>query len=160
VGFFKRRRERESAIPPGTLETGSIETAPAEPPPAPSAPAEPAKESKAEAPAAERTPPPAPTRTPPPPGDGSIADEVTAAAGGDLATHVRRLESLMAEHSVNIQKLPEKERKAVVRDLNRAGVPAKVDEPLEVTDIRQVQAIAAVLKKRGLLPEDADLAAA
>ena len=157
MGFFKRRRERESAIPPGTLETGSIETA-REPA---SEPAEPARQAKREAPAPQRTPPPEPTRKPPPrAGDRSIADEVTAAVGGDLATYVQRLESLMAENSVNIQKLPEKERKAVVRDLNRAGVPAKEDEPLQVTDIRQVQAIAAVLKKRGLLPEDADLAVA
>jgi hypothetical protein len=145
-GFFKRRRERESAIPPGTLETGSVPTEPAEPKPTPT-------------PAPE--PPPPPTEQPPAPaGDRAIADEVTAAAGGDLASHVHRLEALMAEHSVNLESQPVEVRKKVVRDLNRSGVPAKIDEPLEVTDIGQVQAIEAVLKKRGLLPEDADVAAA
>ena len=144
-GFFKRRRERESAIPPSTLETASAEPAPAEPEPTTST---------------SEPPPPEPKQTAPPAAaDGrSIAEEVTAAVGGDLATQVERLRSLMAEHSVDLQRLPEKERKSVVRDLNRVGVPAKVDEPLEVTDIQQVQAIESVLKKHGLIPENAGVA--
>jgi hypothetical protein len=147
-GVFKRRRERESAIPPGTLETGDVQTAPAEaaepPTPAPEPP----------------TPAPEPPPLPPPPGDRSIADEVTAAAGGDLATHVERLRALMAEHKVDLESQPMDVRKKIVRDLNRSGVPAKLDEPLQVTDIGQVQAIEAVLKKHGLLPENEDAAAA
>src|SRR5207248_3443238 len=94
-----------------------------------------------------------PASEPPPPSGGrSIAEEVAAAVGGDLATQVERLRSLMAQHSVDLQRLPEKEHKSVVRDLNRLGVPAKVDEPLEVTDIQQVQAIVSVLKKHRLIP--------
>jgi hypothetical protein len=154
TGFFKRRRERESAIPPSTLETASAEPAPAEPEQTTSTseppPPEPEPTSTSEAPA---SPPP------PAPGGRSIAEEVTAAVGGDLASQVERLRSLMAQHSVDLQRLPEKEHKSVVRDLNRLGVPAKVDEPLEVTDIRQVQAIESVLKKHGLIPENADVAA-
>jgi hypothetical protein len=153
MGFFKRRRERESAIPPSTLETVSPEPAPAEPEPTTSTseppPPEPEQTSASEPPASG--PPPAP-------GGRSIAEEVTAAVGGDLATHVERLRSLMAQHSVDLQRLPEKEQKSVVRDLNRVGVPAKVDEPLEVTDIQQVQAIESVLRKHGLIPENADVA--
>ncbi len=143
TGLFKRRRERESAIPPGTLETDSVQTAPVEEPPPPTTPP---------------TEPPA-SEPPPPSGGRSIAEEVAAAVGGDLATQVERLRSLMAQHSVDLQRLPEKEHKSVVRDLNRLGVPAKVDEPLEVTDIQQVQAIVSVLKKHGLIPEDADVTA-
>lgn len=143
TGLFKRRRERESAIPPGTLETDSVQTAPVEEPPPPTTPP---------------TEPPA-SEPPPPSGGRSIAEEVAAAVGGDLATQVERLRSLMTQHSVDLQRLPEKEHKSVVRDLNRLGVPAKVDEPLEVTDIQQVQAIVSVLKKHGLIPEDADVTA-
>ena len=143
TGLFKRRRERESAIPPGTLETDSVQTAPVEEPPPPTTPP---------------TEPPA-SEPPPPSGGRSIAEEVAAAVGGDLATQVERLRSLMAQHSVDLQRLPEKEHKSVVRDLNRLGVPAKVDESLEVTDIQQVQAIVSVLKKHGLIPEDADVTA-
>lgn len=143
TGIFKRRRERESAIPPSTLEAGSVQTAPPEPSPR----AAPAPEQPASAP-------------PPPPGRRSIAEEMEAAAGGDLATHVQRLDSLMAEHSVDLRSQPMKVRKAVVADLRRRGVPAKLGEPLQVTDIGQVQAIESVLKKRGLLPENADVASA
>jgi hypothetical protein len=150
VGFFKRRRERESAIPPSTLEAGSVQTAPEEPSPTATPPPE-AEAASTPAPAE-----PEPASAPPPtPGGGSIAEEVTAAAGGDLASHVQRLQALMAQHSVDLQSQPLDVRKKVVRDLNRSGVPAKVDEPLQVTDIAQVQAIESVLKKRGLLPEDA-----
>jgi hypothetical protein len=148
TGFFKRRRERESAIPPSTLEPGSIETAPPEPSPSATSAAEQLANEPAEA---------APS-TPPPPGGRSIAEEVANAVGGDLAAHVQRLRSLMAQHSVDLESQPIEVRKKVVADLNRRGVPAKLDEPLEVTDIGQVQAIAAVLQKNGLLPEDADVA--
>jgi hypothetical protein len=166
MGFFKRRRERESAIPPSTLETVSPEPAPAEPEPTTSTseppPREPEQTSASEppAPAPEQTAASEPRASAPPPAPGgrSIAEEVTAAVGGDLATHVERLRSLMAQHSVDLQRLPEKEQKSVVRDLNRVGVPAKVDEPLEVTDIQQVQAIESVLRKHGLIPENADVA--
>jgi hypothetical protein len=153
-GFFKRRRERESAIPPSTLETASAEPAPAEPEPTTSTSEPPPPEPK---PTTSTSEPPA-SAPPPAPGGRSIAEEVTAAVGGDLATQVERLRSLMAQHSVDLQRLPEKERKSVVRDLNRVGVPAKVDEPLEVTDIQQVQAIESVLRKHGLIPENAGVA--
>jgi hypothetical protein len=153
MGFFKRRRERESAIPPSTLDAESVQTAPAEPSPTTTSPPAP--------PSAPAPAEPEPARAPPPaPGGGSIAEEVTAAAGGDLASHVQRLQALLAQHSVDLQSQPLEVRKKLVRDLNRSGVPAKLDEPLEVTDIQQVQAIESVLKKRGLLPEDADPAAA
>ena len=66
TGLFKRRRERESAIPPGTLETDSVQTAPVEEPPPPTTPP---------------TEPPA-SEPPPPSGGRSIAEEVAAAVGG------------------------------------------------------------------------------
>jgi hypothetical protein len=141
MGLFKRRRERESAIPPSTLEEAGADATVAEP-----APEEPAAERT-------RTPPPAPPRTPPPPGS-SIADEVAAATGGDLATQVRQLEELMAQHKVDLQSQPMEVREAVVKDLNRGGVPAKVGEGLEVTDASQVQTVISVLKKHKLLPAD------
>lgn len=142
TGLFKRRRERESAIPPGTLEAGTIEPRTSEPKPA-----------------TATRPAPIPKERPASYGDRSIADELTTAAGGDLAAHVERLRSLLREHSADPRALPAKERKAVVRDLNRRGVPAKEDGTIEVTDIPQVHATAAVLKKRGLLPNDAELPA-
>ena len=152
MGFLKRRRERESAIPPGTVDAGSIPTAPE---PAPVATAEPPPEAEpAPAAAAEPTPEIPPARAP---HEHSIAEEVAAAVGGDMATKIQRLESLMNRHSVNLSGRPMEVREAVVADLNAGGVPAKLGEPMAFTDPKQIDTVVEVLKKHKLLPENASL---
>jgi hypothetical protein len=77
---------------------------------------------------------------------------VDAAVSGDVAN--QQLGLLMLRHSVDLRSQPMEVREAVVADLNRAGVPAKIGEPMRVTEPGQVQTVISVLKKHDLLPED------
>jgi hypothetical protein len=131
MGFFSRRKEKESAIPASTVETGDVSAAPV----------------------GTVTPAPEPAPTPPPGSPRhSIAEEVAAVAGGDLGAQLQQLQSLMAQHSVDLRSQPMEVREAVVADLNAGGVPAKLGEGMNVTDPAQIQTIVAVLIKHGLLP--------
>src|SRR6058998_70166 len=100
--FFKRRRERESAIPESVMKSGDISAQVGE---APSQSPEPAQ-----------SPTPTPHKR-----HASIADEVAAATGGDLADQMQQLQSLMAEHSVDLRSQPMEVRQAIVDDLNAGG---------------------------------------
>ena len=132
--FFKRRRERESAIPESVMKSGDISAQVGEAP----------------------SPTPAPTPTPPE-RHASIADEVAAATGGDLANQMQQLQSLMAEHSVDLRSQPMEVRQAIVADLNAGGGPAKIGQGLNVTDPQQIQTVVEVLKKHGLLPPNVNV---
>jgi hypothetical protein len=134
--FFKRRRERESAIPESVMKSGDISAQVGEAP--------------------SPTPPPTPTPTPPK-RHASIADEVAAVTGGDLADQMQQLQSLMAEHSVDLRSQPMEVRQAIVDDLNAGGVPAKIGQGLNVTDPQQIQTVVEVLKKHGLLPPNVNV---
>jgi hypothetical protein len=134
--FFKRRRERESAIPESVMRSGDIS----------------AQVGEAQSP----TPTPTPSPTPPK-RHASIADEVAAVTGGDLADQMQQLQSLMAEHSVDLRSQPMEVRQAIVDDLNAGGVPAKIGQGLNVTDPQQIQTVVEVLKKHGLLPPNVNV---
>ena len=121
--FFSRRRERESAIPQSAAETGDATAMP----------------------------------------QSAVTPDVTAAstaAAGQGKTAVnsaafvqmQQLQSLMAQHSVDLHNQPMEVRQAVVDDLNAGGVPAKVGEGMQATEPQQIQTVVGVLIKHGLLP--------
>ena len=121
--FFNRRRARESAIPQSVVETGE----------------------PAAAPTSGVTP------------DVTAA---TAAAGGQgkvtvnspAMVQLQQLQTLMAEHSVDLSSQPMEVRQAVIADLNAGGVPAKLGQGMNVTDPAQIHTVVNVLIKHGLLP--------
>jgi hypothetical protein len=126
--ILKRRRQRESAIPPSVIETGALsapETSAATP-------------TVTSASAAEG-------------GHGKVA------VNSAVMTQMQQLQSLMAEHSVDLRSQPMEVRRAVVDDLNAGGVPAKLGHGLDVTDPGQIETVVTVLKKHGLLPANVTL---
>src|SRR3954469_8505259 len=123
--FFKRRRERESAIPASVMKSGDVSAQVGEAP--------------SQTPASSPSPAPAPPKR-----HASIADEVAAATGGDLAAQMQQLQALMAEHSVDLRSQPMEVRQSIVDDLNAGGVPAKIGEGLNVTDPQQIQTVVEV----------------
>jgi|SRR6266487_2332054 len=127
--FFRRRRERESAIPQSAMETGDVSAA----------------QTSAATPAASPT---------------SIAQagKGKVAVNTGMLAEMQQLQSLMAQHSVDLRSQPIEVRRAVVDDLNAGGVPAKLGEGLNVTDPQQIQTVIAVLKQHGLLPANATVA--
>ena len=89
----------------------------------------------------------------------AVTPNMTAASGdGKTAVNsaafvqMQQLQSLMAQHSVDLHNQPMEVRQAVVDDLNAGGVPAKVGEGMQVTEPQQIQTVVAVLIKHGLLP--------
>ncbi len=121
--FFSRRRARESAIPQSVVETGEA----------------------AATPTSGVTP------------DFTAA---TAAAGGQgkvtvnspAMIQLQQLQTLMAQHSVDLTSQPIEVRQAVIADLNAGGVPAKLGQGMNVTDPAQIDTVVNVLIKHGLLP--------
>ncbi len=121
--FFSRRRARESAIPQSVVETGEA----------------------AGAPTSGVTP------------DVTAA---TAAAGGQgkvtvnspAMIQLQQLQTLMAQHSVDLTSQPMEVRQAVIADLNAGGVPAKLGQGMNVTDPAQIDTVVNVLIKHGLFP--------
>src|SRR5438067_9404864 len=120
--FFRRRHERESAIPESAAETGDASVQPS-------------------------------AVTP-------LATAATTAAAGQgkvavntgVMPHLQTLQSLMAQHAVDLRSEPMEVRQAVVADLNAGGVPAKLGEGMNITNPAQIQTVVAVLIKHGLLP--------
>jgi hypothetical protein len=120
--FFRNRRERESAIPQSTIETGD-----------------------ASAQASAVTPEVTAAST-------AAAGQGKAAVNSAAFVQLQQLQALMAQHSVDLSSLPMEVREAVAADLNAGGVPAKVGQGMQVTDPQQIETVVAVLIKHGLLP--------
>jgi len=141
MGFFSRRRDKESALSSADMAAAGGDTVTVEPP------VEPATATPTAAPA------PAPSlgfgRAP---AGGSIADEVTAATSDDLGLQLAGLAKLMSEHEVDLRSQPMEVREAVAADLRAGGVDTQVGKSLNITDPAQIQVVIDVLKKHGLLP--------
>ena len=120
--FFRNRRERESAIPQSTIETG-----------------------EASAQASAVTPEVTAAST-------AAAGQGKAAVNSAAFVQLQQLQALMAQHSVDLSSQPMEVRQAVAADLNAGGVPAKVGHGMQVTDPHQIETVVAVLIKHGLLP--------
>lgn len=120
--FFRHRRQRESAIPQSTVETGDASAQPSAVTPL----------STAATTAAE--------------GRGKVA------VNTGVMPQLQQLQTLMAQHSVDLRSQPMEVRQAVVADLNAGGVPAKLGEGMQVTNQAQINTVIAVLIKHGLLP--------
>ncbi len=131
MGFFSRRKEKESAM--SQTDVASVETGTT---PATTDPV---------------TTPAAPLGIGTPVG-GSIADEVTNAAGGDLQQQMAGLMALMSQHAVDLRSQPMEVREAVAADCRAQGVDMKVGQSLNITDPKQIHTVVEVLKKHGLLP--------
>ena len=120
--FFRHRRERESAIPQSTIETGDASAQPSAVTP--------------EVTAAST----------------AAAGQGKAAVNSAALVQLQQLQALMAQHSVDLSSEPMEVRQAVAADLNAGGVPAKVGQGMQVTDPHQIETVVAVLIKHGLLP--------
>ena len=127
--FFRRRRERESAMPKSLVESGDASATP--------------------------TSAATPTTT-----SASTADagQGRVAVNSGMLTEMQQLQTLMAEHAVDLRNQPMEVRRAVVDDLNAGGVQAKLGQGLNVTDPQQIQTVVEVLKKHGLLPASVNVA--
>ena len=83
----------------------------------------------------QRRPAPAPSlgigRAPAP---GSIAAEVSAASGADVAAKMAGLMSLMSQHAVDLRSQPMEVREAVAADCRAQGVDMQVGQSLNITD--------------------------
>ncbi len=121
--FFRKRQARESAIPQSVVETGEAAATPSS----------------------------------------AVTPSVTAAtaeAGGQgkvtvnspAMVQLQQLQTLMAQHSVDLTSQPMEVRQAVIADLNTGGVPAKLGQGMNVTDPAQIDTVVNVLIKHGLLP--------
>src|SRR3954469_25245310 len=140
MGFFSRRKDKESALSQADMSAAEAGSAPPE--------------------AA-----PNPTVTPPAPslgigrayGGGTIADEVSNAAGGDLQAQMAGLMALMSQHSVDLRSQPMEVREAVAADCRAQGVDMQVGQALNITDPQQIHTVVDVLKKHGLLPANVNV---
>lgn len=142
MGFFSRRKDKESALSTADMQSAQVGSAPPEVTAAPEAAASP--------------PPPAPSlgigQTPMGGGfsGGTIAGEVGAAAAN--ANPMMALMSLMGQHAVDLRSQPMEVREAVAADCRAQGVDMQVGQSLNITDPQQIHTVVDVLKKHGLLP--------
>ena len=123
--YFRRRRQRESAIPQGEVVSGDVT-----PSAAPTAPAQPAPG----------------TNVPP----GGVAVTMTP----ELMQQMTGLQRLMSAHEVNLREQPMEVRQAVASDLQAKGINAQVGGALQITDPQQIHDVVQVLKDHGLLPSN------
>jgi len=133
MGFFSRRRDKESALSSADMAAAEAGTATVETSPAPAAPAPSLGIGKS-------------------PAGGSIADEVTAATSGDLGLQIAGLAKLLSDHEVDLRSQPMEVREAVAADMRAGGIDTKVGQSLNITDPAQIQVVIDVLKKHDLLP--------
>jgi hypothetical protein len=147
MGFFSRRRDKESALSAADLAVAEAGAA--------------TVEVTREAPAPATLSTPAPPQQPEPapslgfgraPAGGSIANEVEAATSDDLGLQLAGLAKLMSEHEFDLRSQPMEVREAVAADMRAGGVDSKVGQQLNITDPAQIQVVIDVLKKHGLLP--------
>ena len=140
MGFFSRRKDRESAM--SQADVGAVEVG-ATPPEAinPTTQAPAPSLGIGEAPGFNNT----------------VAAEVQAAAGGDLQTQMAGLMALMSRHAVDLRSQPMEVREAVAADCRAQGVDMKVGQSLNITDPQQIQTVVGVLKKHGLLPANVNV---
>jgi hypothetical protein len=120
--YFKRRSQRESAIPQGEMVSGD-ESMAATTPPEPAA-------------GAPNVPP------------GGVAVTMTP----ELMQQMSGLQQLMSAHQVNLRSQPMEVREAVASDLQARGINAQVGGALQITDPKQIHDVIEVLKSHGLLP--------
>jgi hypothetical protein len=138
MGFFSRRKDKESALSQADMSAAQVGTAPPqEPNPAVSAPAPSLGIGQA------------PT--------GGIAQEVDAATGGDIQRQMAGLMSLMSQHAVDLRSQPMEVREAVAADCRAQGVDMKVGQALNITDPQQIHTVVEVLKKHDLLPANVNV---
>lgn len=133
MGFFSRRKDKESALSSSDMASVQTDAPPPEAPPAPA-------------------PPAAPLGIGTPVAGGSIAEEVTNAAGGDLQQQLAGLTALMSQHAVDLRSQPMEVREAVAADCRAQGVDMQVGQALNITDPKQIHTVVEVLKKHDLLP--------
>jgi hypothetical protein len=122
--YFKRRRQRESAIPQGDVVSGDVGSTPV--------------------PAAQPQPAPGAPNVPP----GGVAVTMTP----EIMQQMAGLQRLMSAHEVNLREQPMEVRQAVAGDLQAKGINAQVGGALQITDPQQIHDVVQVLKDHGLLP--------
>jgi hypothetical protein len=152
MGFFSRRKDKESALSSADMEAATAGTAPVDvgtaPVEATQAPSEPAPSlGIGQAPAGGGF------------GggfsDGTIADEVGAVAAN--ANPMMALMALMTQHAVDLRSQPMEVREAVAADCRAQGVDMQVGQSLNITDPQQIHTVVEVLKKHGLLPANVNV---
>jgi len=128
--YFKRRRQRESAIGQGEMATGNVVSGDVTPTP--------------EAAVAQPQPAAGAPNVPP----GGVAVTMTP----ELMQQMAGLQQLMTTHQVNLREQPMEVRQAVASDLQARGINAQVGGALQITDPQQIHDVIEVLKSHGLLP--------
>ncbi len=133
MGFFSRRKDKESALSQADMSVAGA-------PPPPAAPPNPTTQAPAPSLGIGSTP------------GGGIAGEVEAATGGNMQAMMAGLMSLMSQHAVDLRSQPMEVREAVAADCRAQGVDMQVGQALNITDPQQIHTVVEVLKKHGLLP--------
>ncbi len=137
MGLFSRRKDKESAMSQADMAQVEAGTTPSTTNPG--------------------TTPAAPLGIGTPVGGGSIADEVTNAAGGDMQQSMANFMAIMSQHSVDLRSQPMEVREAVAADCRAQGVDMQVGQSLNITDPQQIHTVVEVLKKHGLLPANVNV---
>jgi hypothetical protein len=147
MGFFSRRKDKESALSQADLSAANAGA----PPPEVVSPVEGTEPPEAVNPTVAAPAPSLGIGTPMGAGT-TIADEVSRATGGDVQEQMAGLMSLMNEHAVDLRSQPMEVREAVAADCRAQGVDMQVGKALNVTDPKQIQIVVDVLKQHKLLP--------